>query len=982
MSGRNLPHRDRGGDRGRDRGSRGGRGFSGDRGSSSDRGGHGGYQPGPSKMITTPASPPDAKCISYENLYAKDTAKDTQKAGQLARRPGYGTAGKAMVLRANFFEMSFNPKQEYHSYRVDITVKKDVGEDSSKIKCEDSDTSFKHADKVPKAHRQFLMDALLQQARFQGKIGTATDGTTEIVVNEPLKDTSTFYRRIGDRGVPPGDKRPIYKVTLIYQGFLKPVNFVKLLQDPKQRGAMGNETMVLRVLNIVMSAHPYKDPGIYISGKGRTKFFRMGPGKEVESMGGGVEAARGYYSSVRFGTGKILLNLNVNHGSFYRPIPLSTLIKEYMSVFGEDRDHLGRYLKGLKIYVTHLPKREDAFGKKQYVIKSILGVATPQDGKVKGANPKELPRVKRLASSPGNVEFFMNQEGRPSRYVSVLEYFEKTYNIRIKYHDMPVVNVGNLAHPNYLPLDVCEVVPGQPFAGELSNSQRQAMIKFSCRRPPMNYDSITTDGLGIMGITGGKTIERGIKVIPDMVTVPARILNTPMLKYGTQKTTPRFGSWNLANTKFCSGATIPTWACIWLRKGRDSFENPVVCMSRFTKKLREHGLRMPDSTMNLQASLSGGPGSERENRNKIKDLFDKMKTGNIKFAVVLLPDTASGVFDWIKFCGDVKSGILTHCMLAAKLGKVEDQYISNNAMKVNLKFGGANQVLDGSHSKFVGQGKTMVVGLDVTHPTSTDHMNWPSVAGIVASIDGRMAQWPGEIMIQGRRVEHVEVLQTLMERRLKLWKDNNGSLPMNILVYRDGISEGQFDVVLNFELPLIKAACKNFYDKTEPYITIVVCGKRHNVRFYPTTEKDQDRTQNPINGCIVDRIVTRPMYWDFYLQAQAPLQGSARPAHYIVIHDEIFRSPKANPESAKAADSLQELTHNICYMMGRATRSISYATPAFLADKMCDRARKYMLAEYFSETLPHGPGSDGKYPPPPANTVRLHETILSRMAYI
>ena len=547
---------------------------------------------------------------------------------------------------------------------------------------------------------------------------------------------------------------------------------------------------------------------------------------------------------------------------------------------------------------------------------------------------------------------------------------------------MPVVNVGNLEHPSYLPLDVCEVVPGQGFGGDPATSQRQAMIKVSCRKPPENYESITTDGLNIMGITAGKTVERGIKVLPDMVTVPARILNTPVLKYGTHKTTPRFGSWNLANTKFCSGATIPTPAVLWLRKGRDLFETPNMCVEKFTKKLREHGMKVSDPTMYLQASLSGGPESEPKNREAIKQLFIKLLNEKVKFAVVILSDANSKVFDWIKYSGDIKTGIITHCMQVDKLKKGDDQYLSNNAMKVNLKFGGANQVLDGSHSKFIGQGKTMVVGLDVTHPTGTDPPSWPSVAAIVASIDGRMAQWPGEIMIQGRRVEHVEVLQQLMYRRLELWKTHNGgTLPMNILVYRDGVSEGQFDMVLNFELPLVKKACAELYNRSMPYITIVVCGKRHNVRFYPTVEKDQDRTQNPINGCVVDRVVTRPIFWDFYLQAQAPLQGSARPAHYIVIHDDIFRNPKTNPEG-KPADMIQELTHNICYMMGRATRSISYATPAFLADKMCDRARKYMLAYYYAFMQPRGPGSDGKMPPPPPDCVQLEKSIVSKMAYI
>jgi hypothetical protein len=367
-------------------------------------------------MLTADTVLPDQNCISFENQYVKDTAKDAQKKGQLAQRPGYGTTGKAMVLRANFFEMKFKADQEYHSYRVDLYWNK----------AGDPNGNFVHVEKIPRAHRQFLMDAFLQERRFQGEIGAATDGTTEIVLNQQLDDTSSFRRRIGNTAVAAGDRRPLYQLNLIYQGSLKPAHFMALLRNPKQRGLMENEAMMLRVLNIVMSAYPYKDPGVYISGKGRTKFFRMGPGKEAWNLGGGIEAARGYFSSCRFGTGKILLNLNVNHGSFYKPGPLSTLIKDYISVWGEDRDSIGRYLRGLKVYVTHLPKREDAFGKPEYAIKSIWGVATTHDGKFKGHNPKEAPRVLRLASSPINVHFWLNQEGKPGRYITVLEYFEKS----------------------------------------------------------------------------------------------------------------------------------------------------------------------------------------------------------------------------------------------------------------------------------------------------------------------------------------------------------------------------------------------------------------------------------------------------------------------------------------------------------------------------------------------------------------------------
>lgn len=548
---------------------------------------------------------------------------------------------------------------------------------------------------------------------------------------------------------------------------------------------------------------------------------------------------------------------------------------------------------------------------------------------------------------------------------------------------MPVVNVGTRERPVYLPMEVCDIIPGQGFGGEPSMIQRQNMIRFSCRRPPQNYDSIVTDGLDIMGISEGDTKAVGIKARKEMVTVHARILNPPNLVYGGKRNTPRNGSWNLIQTKFSQCATITKWTCLWVRKKgtREYFSEPDAKIDAFYKKLRAHGLTLPVPKKPCrQITLGPNDGDgEKRNRALLHQALETLKS-EYSFIVVFLPNTDGKIFDYIKYLGDIKLGILTHCMQAEKFKEttVNEQYLSNNAMKVNLKLGGCNQLLDQSGSRFIGAAKTtMVVGLDVTHPSSIDPEAFPSVAAIVASVDYRMGQWPGEVQAQTRRQEHVEFLQEMMCSRLRLWqKHNNGQLPQNILIYRDGVSEGQFHMVLAEELPKVQAAAKATYREKMPNITIVVCGKRHNVRFYPTNSKDQDRTSNPINGCVVDRGVTRPIYWDFYLQAQAPLQGSARPAHYIVIHDEIFTNSKANPDR-KPADVLQELTHNICYMMGRATRSISYSTPAFLADKFCDRARKYLLA-YYHENMA-AVMSENKLP---YNIVSVAKDCQNSMVYI
>ena len=512
------------------------------------------------------------------------------------------------------------------------------------------------------------------------------------------------------------------------------------------------------------------------------------------------------------------------------------------------------------------------------------------------------------------------------------------------------MNVGSLDKPVYLPAELCEIPPGQIFGGKQSREMSQGMIKFSCRRPPQNYASIMKEGMEILGLNDEIT-KFGIRVTKAMTIVPARILSPPSLVYAKKTTKTQFGSWNLQRTRFSEGATVKNWTCLTLRKAKQPLPNVDGEMNMLYKKLREHGLNLPPPSrpfLTLDLDFSS-----KVNREKLRKEFKGWKENNYSLLVVILPDNGTELFDWIKYIGDLKIGILTHCMLVDKFRKTggQEQYMSNNAMKINLKMGGRNQLLDSSGLKFIGQGKTMVMGYDVTHPAPGLAQTEKSIAGIVASIDGQMAQWPGEVLSQEAGKEEVAELVKLVQGRLDRWIRENKEPPANILVYRDGVSEGQYMMVLNMELPRIRRAAADIanyrpeykkFAKYKPKITVIISGKRHHVRFYPTKAADGDRTSNPPSGSVVDRVITRPLFWDFYLQAQSPLQGSARPCHYIVIHDEIFSDPKISP--GKPADVVQELTHNICYMMGRATRSISYATPAFLADRYCERARKYVAA--------------------------------------
>lgn len=114
-----------------------------------------------------------------------------------------------------------------------------------------------------------------------------------------------------------------------------------------------------------------------------------------------------------------------------------------------------------------------------------------------------------------------------------------------------------------------------------------------------------------------------------------------------------------------------------------------------------------------------------------------------------------------------------------------------------------------------------------------------------------------------------------------------------------------------------------------PRFTIVIVGKRHHARFYPTQQAHADRSSNSQPGTVVDRGVTEARNWDFFLQSHAAIQSTARPAHYFVVLDEIFRSryAKSIPQGFEnVADVLEDLTQSMCYTFGRATRAVSICT--------------------------------------------------------
>lgn len=100
-----------------------------------------------------------------------------------------------------------------------------------------------------------------------------------------------------------------------------------------------------------------------------------------------------------------------------------------------------------------------------------------------------------------------------------------------------------------------------------------------------------------------------------------------------------------------------------------------------------------------------------------------------------------------------KSGFTLFALLGSKFAEPDGQVqrFANVGLKSNLKLGGINQLAASEGLGIISEDKTMVVGVDVTHPSPGSAPNAPSIAGMVASVDKRLGQWPADLRIQESR---------------------------------------------------------------------------------------------------------------------------------------------------------------------------------------------------------------------------------------
>lgn len=581
-----------------------------------------------------------------------------------------------------------------------------------------------------------------------------------------------------------------------------------------------------------------------------------------------------------------------------------------------DRVNLKKVLRGLRVSVNHSPRRY----------------------KITGLSPVPL-----------REEMFSVDEGGEKIYVT--KYFLEKYNIQLRHLSLPCLQSGTDSRPTYLPMELCKIVEGQRFMKKLNERQVTQILRATCQRPPLREKSIAEMVRQNKYNEDKHAREFGISVSNDLVSVEARVLPPPTLKYhdsGVEKSCiPRVGAWNMIKKKMVNGGSIQSWACLSFSSRTQPDQVHYFCKSLFGICSNIGMIINPSPVMQI---LFDRPTNVE---GALRNLFVQLKGRPLQMLIIVLPEV-SGTYAKIKRICETDLGIVSQCCQPKHVQQCKPQYMENLALKINVKVGGRNTVLeDAIHRRIplVTDKPTIIFGADVTHPPPGEDSS-ASIAAVVASMDWpEVTKYRCLVSAQPHREEMIKDLFSVVQDPQKgninggmirelligFYKSTNQK-PHRIIFYRDGVSEGQFNYVLANEIIAIRQACASIQDGYQPPITFIVVQKRHHTRLFPNIHgnpAETDRSGNILPGTVVDRKICHPTEFDFYLCSHAGIQGTSRPTHYHVLYD----------ENHFTADGLQELTNNLCYTYARCTRSVSIVPPAYYAHLAAFRARYYVEGE-------------------------------------
>lgn len=794
-----------------------------------------------------------------------------------------GKAGRKIALRSNYYRVKINPNEKI--FQLDVNIKEDnaiLGKES--VKKTDEKRAFMIAflkEKFPTIHNQVAYDGQ-SSLYFRETMGLM------IAENEDAGKTMRFQY------APRGPRKRDFSVTLRRVNYFNSNDINRYLNGDTLELRMD----AIQALDIVFRHRASND----VVNVGRSFFPANQPNRK--DIGGGREVWFGYHQSLKAIDGKsggtLALNIDAAAKAFVKEQLGHEIAMEVFRPRGGERemaDHrfwsdsrrktLEKYISKLNFIPMHLKNRDRNF------------------------------RCSTLSRNGADRQTFIDDNGRS---INIADYYFKQYKIKLRFPSAPMIQVGTGKNIKYFPLELMRVAPRQPHRGQVDENMQSNMIRAIADPAPKKEGIIDQMAKRAISELSPMAALYGVQTSAKMEEISGRVLDAPQMAYGNKKTVKAYqGAWDARREKFFDAKSFPKWVVIAYQARMDQrqvndFANGLCKAASF------EGMRAnpPDRVLIAQ------------NENDLMRYYEGCKNNGVTFALVILPRRDSHIYSIVKEKAELVFGVVTQCVQSRNVERANAMFYGNLLQKINVKLGGVNTKVVNRIQLFTKP--IMIVGLSFSHPAPGSRN--PSIVTASFSCDASGTKYFVGKRLQSSRFSLATGIKDLFLEGLKgFYKRANGKKPERIIVYRNGASEGELQAVAKLEVGQMKAAFAALPGNYSPKLTVIVVNKRTHTRMFAQDKADQiGKSGNVPSGTVVDTVVTSKGLCDWYLNSSQGIQGTSRPVHYTLLHD----------ENNLDADNLQMMSFHLCHAYARCTRTVSLPIPCLYAELMGDRVARYL----------------------------------------
>lgn len=509
--------------------------------------------------------------------------------------------------------------------------------------------------------------------------------------------------------------------------------------------------------------------------------------------------------------------------------------------------------------------------------------------------------------TPGHKFKFRDEE------ITFAEYMRRKYNITIKDLKQPLlVSKAKARDVRAGMTEIINLIPEVCHCTGLTDAMREnfrlmsALAIHTRVNPQQRIQKLMQFNQRLLAEKRAvdKLAEFKMTLDKNLVTMDCRVEETENIIWGGNKILgagPRVDWTNgFRNSSLLNVKHLERWVVLVSGRDKANAQSFIQCLMKTAAPMR-FNIQNPQ----LVELRSGNAAEYPQELNKVMD------TCQPQLIMCVVGGKRVDVYSAIKKKCCVDRAVPTQVMQARNLNSKGQQSIATKvAVQICCKIGGS------PWSVSIPLPDLMVVGFDVCHDTTDKNKSY---GAMVASLDKHMSRYFSAVTAHTSGQElSTNLALTMTQAVIKYKEVNGGKLPARIIVYRDGVGEGQIPFVFSTELECLKAALNQVYGGQEVKMAYIIVTKRINTKIFTHLGA------NPPPGSIIDDVITDPEKYDFFLVSQSVNQGTVNPTSYNVIYDSLNLP----------AERLQRLTYKMCHLYFNWSGTVRVPAPCQYAHKL------------------------------------------------